>query len=111
MKKINVAILAVMIFSLISAIVYMIILPDFVLLDFIPNGYLDGFGNKYQYLFVTLATVVLGILTLVIPKLFKMRKKTEKIFLVVASTLVILSAVYGFAILLNVSILELSGIF
>ena len=109
MKKLYLALLAIMLFSVITTVICICILPESVPADFLLDGTISRFGSKYEYLMIPFFAVLFGLIALISKVLEETYQKAVKRIMWIAIVLDGMFTAYGFLTLLNIVILECSG--
>ncbi len=105
MKKLYLAILAITLFSVVTTAIFLCILPEQIPADFLLDGTISRFSSKYEYVTIPFFAVLIGGISLIV-KAFKERYQKTLVWIFI--TLDGLLTAYGFLMLLNIAILELS---
>lgn len=109
MKKLSIALLSVILFSFVSTIVFLIILPEIVPVGFTLDGGITALGNKIVYIWLPVIVGGIGLLSLFSCCFRYKQIKIKKAIVITVIVLASVVAVLGFITLLQISILELSG--
>ena len=108
MKKLNIALISVAIFSFVSTIVFLIILPEIIPVGFTLDGGITAFGSKNVYIWLPVIVGGISLLSLFSCCFRHKQIKIKKAIVITALVLASVVAVLGFITLLQISILELS---
>lgn len=110
MKKLHIILIAVMLASVVITGIFLLLLPETIPADFIIDGTIDRFGSKYEYLLFPFAVLIVGAFALLCKFFEKRPSRIVKGILIAAIALTALITVYELLMLLNIAILEFSGI-
>ena len=86
MKTKRIIVYALIVFSIVSAAVLMMFMPETVPAHYSLSGEVDRFGSKYENLILPLVSVVMGLIFIYLSKAEKMKngESNEKVLLIAA---------------------------
>ena len=105
MKKLYLALLAIILFSVLTTAIFLFILPQSVPADFLLDGTISRFSSKYEYITIPFFAVLIGAISWIAKAVKEKHQETVlRVFIVIEG----LVTAYGFLSLLNIAVLEFS---